>query len=281
MTTPPRCCRVTGSRGLALGLALLAPALAGAEPPAPAAGVLRSSLFELDAGDRVEDAGVIEVTSARMARTEHFEVVRRADGGRTLTSVTLGAGGSYRVEGRWEYGPDDAAGPVRGLGVYDGTPVVIEISGGRPGARIDLVRGAERSSATADCAAGCLVDLAPSALPMFTMTRRYDAAAGGEQRFHWIGRSLTIDQVLLDGTADIRRIGSGRFGPDDEPVEQYAFVEKLKDEASGSVFEVAFNLYVGADQRPLGFAIAPTTVGERVGYEGLTDALPPRFPGAD
>jgi hypothetical protein len=62
-------------------------------------------------------------------------------------------------------------------------------------------------------------------------------------------------------------------------VRQYAFVETLKNESTGAIFQLAFNLYVAADDdRPLAFAIGSSTVGERAGFEGITRALPPRIP---
>jgi hypothetical protein len=265
--------------GLVAGL-LLATGLPAAELPPPAGGVVRSELFELGSGDRVEDAGrfaIVSATRPRFSRTEHFEVVRHADGGRTVTIVTLGDVEDYRIEGRFRYGPDETAGEVRGLGLYEGEPVVIESSGGGPGATITFERGGKRMSHSADCAEGCLIDLAPAALPMFTMTRRYDMAAGGAQAFRWIGRSLLMDQVLLDGVANIQLLGTERFGPDDKVVEHYAFSEKIRNEATGQYIDVAYNLYVDDDKRPLAFVVG-RTVGERAGYEGLTTAIPPRFP---
>jgi len=270
--------------GLAL-LVLLLPGLPRADTPAPAEGVIRSELFEFSAGDRIVDSGIMNVVSPRMPRSEHFEIVRHPDGARTLTSVTLGGpdGDAYRVEGRWRYGPDDSALAARGIGVYEGTPVTVEISGGGPGAKLSVVRDGERRTDVADCASGCLVDMAPSALAMFTMTRRYQDEAGEPQRFRWIGRALTFDQVLLDGVAEIRKLGETEYdaGGSAETVQQYAFVERLRDEKTGRVSRIGFNLYVTEDQRPLAFAIGSSTVGERVGYEGLTEAIPPRIPSTD
>jgi hypothetical protein len=245
------------------------------------AGVERASLFEMTAGDRLEDAGVFVVRSARMGRTESFEVLRRPDGSRVVTSVTRGADDGYRVEGRWTYGPREIATGAIGRAVIDGRPstIVIELAGGRADIRID--DGAEQRRYAASCAAGCLVDLAPSALPMFTMTRRYDAAAGGPQSFRWIGHSLTEAQVLLDGMAEIEKLGDADFVAADGTrlrVQQFAFVETLRDEASGRSIRVAFNLYVDETHRPLAFAIGSSTVGERVGVEGLTATIPVRMP---
>jgi hypothetical protein len=259
---------------------LLAGELPASVAPPPAKNVLRSELFEFGSDDLMEDAGSFEINSAtrpRFSRTEHFEVIRHADGGRTITTVTLGKADDYRIEGRFRYTPDDTAGEVRGLGVYEGEPVVIEANGGTPGATIVFERGGERMSHSAECAEGCLIDLAPSALPMFTMTRRYDMEAGGPQAFRWIGRSLLMDQVLLDGVANIEFMGSERFAPRDTVVEHYAFSERIRNEETGLYLDVAYNLYVDEDKRPLAFVVG-RTVGERVGYEGITDEIPPRFP---
>lgn len=265
---------VRGLPVLGLVFAILPPALAGA--PAPAPGVLRSALFEFGAGDRLEDSGRMVVTGGRFGRTEHFEVVRRADGGWTLTSVTVGD--SYRVEGRWKYTAAHEAQAVTGRGTYAGEPAGIEISGGRPGATIAVTRAGRERVTKATCEAGCLVDMAPSALPMFTMTRL--RRGPGPQRFNWIGQSLLADEVLLDGTAEIRPLGEASFtaGGTRVRVRQFAFVETLKNATTGATFSIGFNLYVDPDDRPLAFAIGATTVGVRAGYEGLVEAIPARIP---
>lgn len=275
--------RGRASAALLLG-AVAAPLAAAQGAPAPslaAARVERASLFEMAAGDRLEDAGVFVVRSTRMGRTESFEVLRRPDGSRVVTSVTRGADDGYRVEGRWSYGPTEIATGALRRALIDGRPslIAIEVGGGR--AEIRVGEGAEQRRHAASCPADCLVDLAPSALPMFTMTRRYDAAAGGLQSFRWIGHSLTEAQVLLDGIAEIEKIGDADFVAADGTrlrVQQFAFVETLRDATSGRSFRVPFNLYVDERHRPLAFAIGSSTVGERVGLEGLTEAIPVRMP---
>lgn len=267
------------ARGLpVLGLVLASPALAGAPAPAPAPGLLRSALFEFGAGDRLEDSGRMVVTGGRFGRTEHFEVVRRADGGWTLTSVTVGDGDSYRVEGRWKYTAAHEAQAVTGRGTYGGEPAGIEISGGRPGATIAVTRAGRERVTKAPCEQGCLVDMSPSALPMFTMARLQRGA--GPQVFRWIGQSLLADEALLDGTAEIRPLGEADFTAAGTRVRvrQFAFVETLKNATTGATFSIGFNLYVDPDDRPLAFAIGATTVGVRAGYEGLVEAIPARIP---
>jgi hypothetical protein len=232
-----------------------------------------------DAG--VIDAGVFVVDSARMARTESFELRREADGSWLLASVTTGAGNRYRVEGQWRFDADWRATGASGRGQAGDASFEVSIRKAGAEARISAGAAEAVSEYSASCAADCLMDLAPSALPMFTMTRRYDAVAGGIQSFRWVGHSLTDSQVLLDGLAQIERAAVGSFrtaaGTTVE-VQQFAFVETLRDEASGQSFKVRFNLYVDAAHRPLAFAIGANTRGERVGYEGLIEALPFRAP---
>jgi hypothetical protein len=262
----------------ALGLAMAGALPARADTPPPAPGLVRSALFEFGTGDRLEDSGRMVVTGGRFGRTEHFEVVRRADGGWTLTSVTVGDGDSYRVEGRWKYAADHLAQAVTGRGAYQGQAVGIDISGGRPGASIVVTRGGRERVVTAPCEQGCLVDMAPSALPMFTMTRLY--RGGGSQTFRWIGQSLIADEVLLDGTTEIRKLGEADFtaGGRAVRVRQFAFVETLKNATTGATFRIGFNLYVDPEDRPLAFAIGSSTIGERSGYEGLVKSMPAQIP---
>lgn len=254
-------------------------AASGAEPPAPQGGIERSDLFLFAEGDLIEDAGRLNVTGGNFNRIEDFEVVRTAAGGRVMTSVTTGADGIYRVQGRWRYDAEEQATTATGLGVYAGQPVTVE-STRADGLAAIQVKGAIEATHSAACARDCLIDMSPSALPMFTMTRLFDESRGGTQIFRWVARSLILDQVLLDGKTEIRKLGNFVFRQDDRetPVKQYAFVETLKDEASGQYFKIAFNLYVTADNLPLAFATGGTTVGERAGYEGITKALPPQIP---
>ncbi len=266
-----------------IGLAVAACTTAGngsAEAPPPAAGIERSSLFSFAAGDRLEDAGRMVVAGGRFARTEDFEVVRRADGGRTVTSVIVADGNAYRVEDRWHSDAAGQSGAATGIGSYAGTPARIEISGGGPGARISVRSGDREQTRVAPCPEGCFVDMTPSTLPMFSMTRRYGLDAAGPRTYRWIGQSLLADETLLDGTTEIRKLRAGDFAAAGGTVRvhQYAFVETLRNEATGKTFQVAFNLYVDGEHRPLAFAIGSATVGERVGYAGLTKALPPEIP---
>lgn len=56
---------------------------------------------------------------------------------------------------------------------------------------------------------------------------------------------------------DGQSIGGKGFEPKGEVTkfEQYAFTESLKDPDTGREIQLEFNLYVDADDRPLGFAM--------------------------
>ena len=163
-------------RNLLILLALVAASAAG--QPAPAPGVERSALFRFDAGDRIDDADVMNVSGGRFDRRETFEFVTRADGSRVLTSVTVGAGDLYRVDGRWQFTGDDVAVSADGIGSYAGESVTMAIR--RDGDMAEIsVDGAAVARHRAWCADDCLLDMSPSALAMFTMTRRYVQSQGG------------------------------------------------------------------------------------------------------
>jgi hypothetical protein len=260
-------------------LALASDSAGAADYPEPVDGIQRSDLFVFAAGDRIEDSGRLLVTGGGHDRTEDFEVVRKADGGRVMASVVTGANATYRVQGRWDYDADEHALAATGIGNYEAEAVTVDIQA-KDGSATLVVAGARENQQGAPCRSDCLIDMSPSALPMFTMARRYDDARGGPQTFCWVARSLIVDQVLLDASAEIWKLGDFVFRQDgcETPVRQYAFVETMKDEASGKYFKGAFNLYVTVDHRPLAFATGGKTVGERVGYAGITQALPPQIP---
>lgn len=240
--------------------------------PAP---VERSSLFELAPGEAIEDSGVINVSGGRFGRREAFEIVRRTDGGRTITSVITGENDAYRVEGRWTYDAEDHATGAVGAASYDGEPASIRITAEPPLATISVSSGSVDRSLPAPCDPDCLVDMAPSVLPMFTMTRVMTAAGLDRQTFRWIGQGLISDQVLLEGVAELKLLGRGQVG--DVSVLQYRFVEKLTDAETGQQRSFAFNLWADTEQRPLAFGMASGTLGVREGFEAVPRELPGQF----
>lgn len=235
----------------------------------------RSSFFQLDEGDQIEDAGVLRVMSGRFARSEAFEVVRRADGGRIVTSVITAGDGSYRVEGRWEYDSAEQAVRADGKGTYLGIPATVEISATPPMAKVTVQSGDVTRTLPANCDPDCLLDMAPSAVAMFSMTRQHKMPVGDVQTYRWRGQGLITDQVLLEGHADMRLLGTETVAGTN--VSQYHFVEHLTDAQSGEQRSFAFNLWVDDDHRPLAFGMTSGTLGVRDGYESVPVNMPPAF----
>ena len=237
--------------------------------------VERSGLFDQKHGEIVEDSGVLTVLGGRFARREAFEVVRTEDGGRSLTSVITGVSQPYRVEGRWTFDANERALTATGKASYNGVPADVEIVAHSPGATITVTTGDTSRTLEAPCDPTCLIDMAPSALAMFTMTRLVSAGGGESGRYNWIGQGLTFDQALLEGHADIRRVKTQQYGKTE--VIQYYFVEILTNAETGAINRLAFNLYVDSQNRPLAFATQCGTVGTRSGFETLTGEMPPVF----
>ncbi|NKB44097.1 MAG: hypothetical protein GKS03_07420 [Alphaproteobacteria bacterium] len=256
------------------GLCLIASASAQNGP------VPRSSLFVLEAGDRVEDAGVFTVAIGPSARTEAFEVVRRADGGRIVTSITTrSAEGASRVpgEGRWTYDANEHPVKAEGKTRYNGTSTDIEIIAALPIASITVRSGAVKRTIPAPCDPDCLIDFSPSALPMFTMTRLYDYDRGGIQSFTMVGQGLFSDSPLLGSRLQIEALGRQTIkAPEgaDLEVSQFVVAPSL---AARPVRGFAFNLWVDEAHRPLAFDMPGETRGIRSGFDFVVTEMPPVF----
>ncbi len=242
--------------------------------------VPRSSLFELAVGDRLEDSGVFTVAIGASARTEAFEIVRRVDGGRVVTSITTrtAAGVSnFPAEGRWTYDANERAVSAVGKTRYGDTPAYIEIVAAPPIVRITVEAGAVKRTIPAPCDPDCLIDFSPSALPMFTMTRQYDTDRGGIQTFNMVGQGLFSDSPLLGSSLQIEVLERDTITtPEggDLDVLQYVVAPDL---SMRPVRGFEFNLWVDADHRPLAFDMPGETRGIRDGFAFVVDALPPAF----
>jgi hypothetical protein len=88
---------------------------------------------------------------------------------------------------------------------------------------------------TLEFARGHLLDLEPSVIPMWAMTRRYDQQTGGEQSFFWAGRSLTRGFALQGGRTDIHLTEKSGQG------DSFKFTEVLTG-PDGAPFHVNFEL---------------------------------------
>jgi hypothetical protein len=246
---------------------------------APGLAIEASTMFAPYSGVEVIDHGTLVISGGSSARNESFEILRRPDGGRTIVSVTTAADGSYRVQGRWDYDADERALSAHGLGLHSGQEVAIDIAAAPPAATMRLA-AADGSLRTfhAPCDPPCLIDMTPSALPMFTMTRLYDFEAGGVQQFRWIGYALNQDQRLIDGTVRFRFVKEfevERPGEEAMNVRHFIWDETLVEETTGKTFEVHFNAWTDTDHRPLKFQVGKWTAGIRDGYQAISDQLVP------
>jgi len=104
-----------------------------------------------------------------------------------------------------------------------------------------------------------MIDLEPSALPMWVMTRRYDRAAAGIQTFSWIGRSLIRDLVLEGGRTPLEFRGAEARG------DRFTFSETYPL-PNGGEFTLHFELLLDARGMLRSFAIetgASRVIGTR------------------
>lgn len=238
--------------------------------------VERSSLFSLNAGDVIEDAGTITVISKASSRTEAFETIRHQDGTRTITSVMTDSDGAYRVEGRWSYDDTGLTSLAQGRGSYNGVPVEVEIATDPPTATLSVKVGGQERTVTTPCSEDCFIDLSPSVMAMFAITRQFTANSQDTKSFQWIGQALHRDVTLTEGgRSDVRLHGTHTLHG--LTVLQFLFYETLPGAENAEAVEAAFNLYVDATYRPLAFATSRGTIATRSGFETVIQSLPPVF----
>jgi len=225
----------------------------------------------------VIDHGTMIVTGGAAGRRETFEILRRADGGRTILSTITAADGSYRAQGRWDYDAEERALSASGRGLHDGEPVTIDILAAPPAATLRIEQaGGEVRTFHAPCKPRCLIDMTPSALPMFTMTRLYDYETGGQQAFAWIGYSLNRNMRLIDGTVDLEFVKDVSVTwPSGEKLVLRHFVwdEILIEDVSKKRFQMHANFWTDEAHRPIKFTIGPKLSGIREGFEAVDDQL--------
>mgnify|MGYP001115691255 CR=1 FL=1 len=141
------------------------------------------------------DHGTMIVTGGWADRRETFEILRRADGGRTIVSTITAADGGYRVQGRWDYDAEERALSAHGLGQHDGEAVTIDILAAPPAGTLRF-EGADGGVQTfhAPCKPRCLIDMTPSALPMFTMTSSRMSQGSGSRCTRTSGSTRPTDR---------------------------------------------------------------------------------------
>jgi hypothetical protein len=236
-------------------------------------------------GVRLLDAGSFVVSGGpATAREETFEFLQRADGSNTLLSATTMADGSVRVQARYDYDANWRGVAAVGQGLYGDEPVRVDMKVVPAGVEI-RVRG-ERTSLdrTIACPAGCFMDMAPSGSPMFVMTRQYDRAKGGTQKFQWAAQDLPRPFTSPDNQrAELRlrrEVPVQRLDGSSVLIRDYEMIERVPT-PDGGLFVMEFDLWTDDAERPMGYRInsiggrAPAVpiLGFRRGHEDVRDFL--------
>jgi len=221
------------------------------------------------------DSGVMVVESTPdFAREESFEYLRRPDGGVTLLNSITMKDGRYRVRARFDMDKDWKSLNATGRGLYDGVPVDSRME--RKGKVVEIqVRGdGVALNPTAVCDPDCFINMSPTSLPMFVMTRHYDLEMGGPQLFRWTGQDLDRVRTLSGGTAELTYQGEQTLNRAVLPgrprkmvtVRHFTFVESLPL-PDGGRFKLDFDLWTDTEHRPLGFRVTtPGLTGGTVGF---------------
>lgn len=198
------------------------------------------------------DAGSIEMRGGDPvhARDEHFSISPDGKGGYRVETRIVGASGDYTLLTECLYTADWLPREVRGRkehrGQHQGS---VSISRTATGVWLTVAdaTGSVRSQALT-CPPDSLIDLEPSTLPMWAMTRRYDRARGGTQVFHWVGRSLLRDLTLEHLEIPLTRVGVDAGGEDFEFSETYPL-------PGGGSFTLPFTLRVDERSRLQRFTV--------------------------
>lgn len=191
---------------------------------------------------RLLDEGCLQIRggSAMFDRDERFRIEALDDGYR-IESEIAALDGSFRFQCVFDY--DRAWLPRGARATGSGPGGALEVSlVPREGVALLEVRAGDAAPASRVLAlpSGCLVDLEPSALPMWAMTRRYDRARDGIQHFQWVGRSLTRGLVLEGGRTALA------LRPAEGDGEHFEFTEELPG-PDGQAYRVDFRLVNSAD----------------------------------
>jgi hypothetical protein len=240
-------------------------------------------------GATLLDSGTMRVDAAGpFGRVESFEYLTRPDGGHVLLNSITALGGGYRLQGRFDLDKAWRSESAQGIGLYEGTPVSVALNADGPQVKISVrPQGAGKSGpkidSTAACDPDCFIDMAPSILPMFVMTRHYDFARGGAQTFRWAGQDLQQPRTLSGGIAALSlkaETQAARAGGGSLAVRHFTFVETmpLPGPKAGS-FSLNFDLWTDTEHRPLGYRVflpggdPAGLIGWRAGYEDIRAAL--------
>lgn len=196
------------------------------------------------------DVGCCNIRGGPMFdRDESFQIYSRPEGF-LVDSRIQSTLGQFEFRCCFEFDEHWLPRQVAARGRSDDAKVEVTIRADADAAHLTFT-GADGSVAeeTLGFARGHLLDLEPSVIPMWAMTRRYDQQTGGEQSFFWAGRSLTRGFSLQGGRTDIHlteKTGQG---------ESFSFTEVLTG-PDGTPFHVNFELENDVDGWLQGFTVS-------------------------
>ena len=244
------------------------------------ADIVDPRLYTPAPGDEVIDSGVMNVSRlGQDISSEEFEVIRRADGGRTIFSVVTAADDSFRIPARWDYDADEQAISATGRGKHAGPAFEVTLAMDADAATMTVVyESGESVTLAGECPVGCLMDMMPGAIPQFTMSRRYDFGAAGVQDFRWMAYVLNQDMRSFDVVVSIDHVRDytvARSDGSEITVRHFVFDEKGSLDGAGDEYETHSNLWVDTMHRPIKFKVGQT-IGLRAGFEDIDDRLVPQ-----
>ena len=257
-----------------LAASLLAMASAGAD-------IVDPRLYLPSSGDEVIDRGVMNVSRLGQAiSSEEFQVIRRADGGRTIVSVATAVDNSFDIQARWDYDAAEQAVSAIGWGKHaDERAFEVTLARDSDAASMSVAyESGEMVTFEGECPQGCLMDMMPGAIPQFTMSRRYDAERAGVQDFRWMAFVLNQDMRSFDvvvSFAHVRDFMVVRADGSELAVRHFVFDEQGSLDGVGEEYETHSNLWVDTMHRPIKFKVGQT-IGLRAGFEDIDDRLAPQ-----
>ena len=188
------------------------------------------------------DEGVFEIRGGGAVhdRDEAFRLSRTDSDGFLLETTITPLDARYRCQTRFTYDPQWHPLGAQADAMNGSAAHSVEITPFADHAVIAVRRAGEAEQLRRVAfTPAMMIDLEPSALPMWAMTQRYDRAAGGVQTFAWIGRSLIRDLVLEGGRTPLECHGTGAAG------ERFTFSETYPL-PNGGEFTLRFELLLDA-----------------------------------
>ncbi len=184
------------------------------------------------------DDGVLEMRGGGPLhdRDEQFRIAAFEDSGFLIQTRITPLDGRYEIETEMRFGVDWLPLSLHAVSRTVESEHRVELLRRGDHALLSVQRGdAAAVRQHVPLAPDTLIDLEPSALPMWAMTRRYDRRQRQTQTFRWIGRSLLRDLTLEALEVPLTLVRHDAAGETFEFSETYAA-------ADGSRYTVDFTL---------------------------------------